>query len=211
MQSLVQLFDFVGPEGPSSSSTEPQGSRRLLLAAVACLAAIAFAGVWGVAAGSHAGRLAFDNAVKVPMLLVVSSLAALPASLLLFRLTARKGRVTDLLVGHSAGMFTGTLVLALLAPLVALYQYSSAWAGPMVAFVSAVIGILVGVAIAIRVLRKLLPGNEERRGAILPVGLLVVLQTAALLQLASMTSAVFPTRTMFGRGIDAISQTEATP
>jgi hypothetical protein len=191
MQSIVLLLDFVGPEAPSSSpsSRPPHGAQRLLLAAVACLLAVAFAGIWGVAAGSHAGRLAFDNAVKVPMLLVVSSLAALPASLLLFRLTAQKGKVADL---------------------VALYQYSSAWAGPIVAFASAVIGLGVGVAIAVRVLGKLLPGPEERRSALLPVALLVVLQTAALLQLASMTTSVFPQRTTFGRGIDALSQTDTT-
>jgi hypothetical protein len=36
------------------------------------------------------------------------------------------------------------------------------------------------------------------------------LQTAALLQLASMTTSVFPQRTTFGRGIDALSQTDTT-
>jgi hypothetical protein len=210
MQSIQELIEFVGPSTPSSDP--PTGARRLLLAAEACMAALVFAAVWGIAAGSHPGRFAFDNGIKVPMLLLVSCLAALPAGVAAFRLTARFGHAADIVLGHAAAMFAGTLILALLAPLVALYQYSSSWAGPAVALASAVIGGLVGGGTLLRVLGKLLSDPRGRRAAALPVTLLVLLQLVALLQLASMTSPVFPQRTRFGQGIDGLHhQVEAAP
>ncbi len=205
MQAISQLLDFVSP-GPNDGA--PLGrAQRTLISVQAVLASLLFAGAWGIAAGSHAHHFALGNAVTVPLLLLVSSVAALPPGLLVFRLTAREGRVSDLLVSHAMACFTGTLVLALLAPIVALYQHSSSWAGPAIALASAFVGLGVACAILLRILGKLVkPGT--RRSLVVPVVLLVVLQIAALMQLASVAPAVFPTRTVFGRGVDSVSHVE---
>jgi hypothetical protein len=202
MHPFLQALEYVRP----GSNVPPQGrAARFSLSAFAFLAALAMTAAWGVAAGSHDGTIAFSNALKVPILLVVSSLAALPVVLVLFRMLAPHGDTSDLVVGHAMGTFGGSLVLVLLAPLVALYQCSSAWAGPVVAFVSALIGIAVAIFCFTRTVAKLRPTREERRGVLLPMIMLFVLQASALAQLASMTSPVFPHRTHFGQGVDALS------
>jgi Kef-type K+ transport system membrane component KefB len=210
MHTLVELLDFVSPSDASRAAAKPPESRagRLLLAVTAFLAALVCAGLWGLAAGSGSGRVAVGNLFEVPMLLVVSSLAALPAGLLAFRLTARGGRSTDLLVAHASAIFAGSLVLALLAPIVALYQHSSAFAGPIVAFATAVIGVGVACAVLLRTLGKLV-AREKRRAFWPAVSLLLVLQLAALAQVASITAPVFPHRTAFGRGVDGLSAQDA--
>ncbi len=202
MHPIGQLLEVVGPGGhpePGLSRTE-----QLRLSVIASLSSLALAGIWGLAAGSHAGRFAFQNAVTVPALLLASSLAALPLGLLIFCLTAPKGHWSDLILGHSTATFTGALVLALLSPIVALYQYSSSWAGPWVALGSAFVGAIVAVAILLRVLAKLVP-IDARRSFVLPVVLLLIVQLGALCQLASVTDPVFQHRTLFGRGVDGLA------
>ena len=206
MHAISQLVEVVGP---SRAVDRPEigRSQRIFLSSVAFLAALALASVWGIAVGSHAGHLGVASAVKVPLLLLASVLAALPLGLLVFRLTSTQGRASDLVLGHAAATFTGTLVLALSAPIVALYQYSSAWAGPVVALVSAVVAIGVSFVIFLRVLAKL------QRGAswipfIAPVALLLTLQGAALFQLASISTPILPQRTLIERGVDGLPATE---
>lgn len=204
MSTLFRLLDLVSPPREEASETRPlTRAERLLFAALAFLAALGLGAIWGVAAGSHDGHLALDNIGKVPILLIGSSLVSLPVGLLVFRLTATRGRASDMLVAHASGAFTGCLALALLSPLVALYQYSSSFAGMPVAIATGVLGVVVAVAVLVRVLRKLSPDLAGRAyGA--PVALILVLQLAALAQLASVTTPVFPTRTPMGRGVDGL-------
>jgi len=201
-QSFSELIDIVGPgaEGPRPEMTR---ARRLWLATIAYLAALALAGAWGLAAGTQGAHVALDNVIKVPVLLVVSAVAALPAALVTFRLTSSQARPSSVVLAFASASFAGTLVMALLAPIVALYQQSSAWAGPRVALASAFVGVLVGVGVFTRVLCKTLPSGG-RASAIVSSALLLALHGAALFQLASVVSPVFPTRTRFGAGVDAI-------
>lgn len=217
MELIPALLDLVSPardhgEG-SRASGEPRPlsrAERLLFAAVAFLSALALGALWGVAAGSHDGHFAFDNVGKVPVLLVGSSLVALPVGLLVFRLTTSRGRATDLVMAHAVGAFAGCLALALLAPLVALYQFSSSIAGTPVAVGSGVLGIVIAVAVLVRVLRKLAPGLVARTYGT-SVALVLVLQVAALAQLASVTTPVFRSRTSFGKGVDGLVHHDAKP
>jgi hypothetical protein len=210
MNSFFQILEMVRPDGETPRATpslDASGARRALLAITAFLSALALAAVWGVAAGSVPGHLALDNLIKVPLLLVVSAMAALPLALLVHRLTSSRGRGSDLLIGHALGTFVGALVLALLAPLVALYQHSSTWAGPAFALGSAFLAIAVAFAVFIRILGKI-HTDGPRRALVAPAGLLLFLQLAALVQLASITTPIFPQRTTLGHGIDAISRTD---
>ena len=211
MTVLHRLLDFVSPSR-DDDSTSPALSRtqRVFFASVAMLAALALGAVWGVAAGSHDHHIALDNIGKVPVLLVGSSLVALPVALLVFKLLAKRGRATDLVLAHALGLFAGCLALALLSPLVALYQYSSSFAGMPVAVGTALLAIAIVVGIVIRVLHKLAPQGAISTYAV-PVALLLTLQIAALAQFASITTPVFPTRTPLGRGVDGLVHSSPAP
>jgi hypothetical protein len=211
MHAIQQLLAFLGPR--PLRFDDMGGARRLFLAALAFLVALLLVGLWGVAAGSVGGHFALVNAVSVPLLLLVSSAAALPVVLIVLRLTTVEGSATDLVLGHSAAVFGASLVLALLAPIVALYQYSSSWAGPVVALGSVFVAFAVGLGLLLRGLGKLMPEPRSRRGLVAPVVLLCALQGAALLQLAAIAPPVMPHRTVLGHGIDALAHTdtEAAP
>jgi hypothetical protein len=202
IQAFHLLFDLVSPK--ADVARDATQTERLVAAITGFLASIAFAALWGIAAGTHAGTLALGNVLKVPMLLVVSSVAALPIGAFVWKLTASAGRVGDLFVAHAMATFVATLTLALFAPLVALYQHSSSWAGPIIASASSVAAVGIGIAIMLRVLGKLAPTGQARRSFVLPVAIMFVVQIAALAQLASITTPVFPERTPFGRGIDGL-------
>jgi hypothetical protein len=206
MGALKMMFDMIGP-GPLNAS-EVSATERWRAAVFGFLCAVAFAAVWGIAAGSRDGHLALANLMTVPILLTASSVAALPVGLLLFRLTSSDGRLSDLMVGHAAATFTGTLVLAVLSPIVALFQHSSLWAGSWVALGSVFVALVVAVAILIRVVAKLSSAGGARRAVIFPFVVLGIVQLSSLLQLASVMPPVFPDRTVFGHGIDALGETE---
>lgn len=200
MQTIASLVDFVSPRPKNDAPASTV--ERTWVAATAVLASVGLSGLWGVASNA-AGASAALNVVKVPVLLVVSALASLPAVLLLWKLIGTRGaRVTDLLVAYAVALFGGTAVLAALAPIVLLYQHSSAHFGPAVAQASALGAFAMGVLLFVRVLARLVPGADSRKVLIAPVVLQIVLQLAALSQLASSTSPIFANRTALGRGVD---------
>jgi hypothetical protein len=211
MQTLHALFDLASarpalasPASDATATERPIGpTERLHVAAGGALVAVVLAGLWGLAAhGPGGGALA--NFVKVPMLLVVSGLAALPTVLLGWRLFgARVLRSTDMVVAYAVALFTGALVLAVLAPIVALYQHSSGFAGPYVAMASAAVAACVGGVTFLRALGRLAP-REKLTTFLGPALVLGCVQLAALAQLASVTSPIFDHRTTFGYGIDAL-------
>lgn len=203
MQPFAQILALLGPRPLATAETSR--TQRLFLAAVAFVSALALSALWGVAAGSQDGRFAVGNAVSVPLLLLMSSVASLPLGLLVFRLTVAEGSASDLVLGHAGAVFGASLVLAFLTPIVALYQFSSSWAGPIVADGSAFVGIAIGLALLVRGLGKLVPEPRARCGMLAPVVLLCVAQGAALMQLSAIAPPVMPHRTTLGRGIDGIA------
>lgn len=204
MNVLAHLFSLVGPRQDHEPGTKVQ---RAYAAAAGFAASLLFAALWGLAAGTGGGRVPVANVALVPMLLAVSSVVALPIGVLVLRLTSERASVVDLVLSHASAVFSGTLVLALLAPVVLLYQLSSAWAGPIVAIGSAVLATLAGLALFLRAFRKLTATSGPRSLA-LPIVMLAAVQIASLSQLASVAPPVFHERTAFGRGVDGISSAE---
>ena len=103
------------------------------------------------------------------MVVLLSCAFAAPAGLLAWRLSGTRVRGSDLALGFSGGVFGGTLVLAVLAPLVALYYHSSAWAGPVLGIGSVGLALLAGTVMFVRgVVRRLEPGTRKRT-VLLPV------------------------------------------
>ena len=131
-------------------------------------------------------------------------LGGLVAGLLAWKLSQAKCRATDLLLGFSGGVFTGTLVLAVLAPVVALYYESSVWAGPVLAQIAIGLSLVAGAVLFSRsVLSRVESG---RRTVVLPIAVFNVIQIATLLQLIALVSPILPEHTHVDRGIDGIAR-----
>jgi hypothetical protein len=201
MSPFELLFDFIGPKPIASGETT--ATQKNLAAIAGSLSCLLLAAIWGVAVGTHADHLALDNGLRVPLLLTATALTALPLGLVVMKLTSSEARPSDLLFAYSAAAFASSLLLAMLAPIIAVYQLSSPWAGLYIAIGSAFVALAVGAAILVRVVKKLLP-NGQRLALALPVFLLCVVGLGTLSQLASVMSPIFPNRTVFGQGIDSI-------
>jgi hypothetical protein len=208
MQTLSWLVDFVGPNASSAEQTEQASkSRRLLAACIATLLALGAAALWGVVVGAR-GHLSLSNIVTVPMLISASALAALPLALFTLKLISHRLHATDLLLSYTSAAFAGCTTLLLLAPLVAIYQQSSWLVGNAIGPISAVIAFVVSGAVFVRSLLKV-NGTKALGVLSIPVLLLVVVQGACLVQLASLSNPLFGARTRLGHGIDAIEATES--
>lgn len=203
MHTVSWLVEFVGPsEAEKSENEEASPAKKLLATCMATLLALAAASLWGVIVGAG-GHLSLSNVLTVPMLLVGSAVAALPLAVFVLKLTTQRMRARDLLLAYSTGAFAGCTTLLLLAPLVAIYQQSSAlvgtWVGPLSAFLAFGVGGLVGF----RALWKL--RNGAFGSLVAPVAILVLVQAATLLQLASLANPLYGKRTPLGYGIDGAS------
>jgi Ni/Fe-hydrogenase subunit HybB-like protein len=184
-------------------------SRRLQLAIAAMLLSLLFALVWGVAVGVRAPGLALANAYKVPVIIFLSSMFAVPAGLLTWKLSGAECSATDLLLGFATGVFAGTLVLAVLAPIVALYYESSWWAGPVLAQLAIVAALATGGAVLVRSVVKRARG--PKRSLTLSLVVLKAMQIAALLQLIALFSPILPEHTHADRGIDGLAHVLERP
>jgi hypothetical protein len=201
MNNFVALLDLAC--GRASRSEDQGRARTLQLIIAALLLSLAFVGIWGLAAGSQSAGLALSNLYKVPMVTLLSALAAIPPGLLAFKLCGASGRSSDLLLDFATGVFAGSLVLAVVSPLVALYYHSSVWAGPLLGMGSAFAGIGVGSLIFLRgAFQKRQGVVLRRRTLVLPVGIFLAMQLATMVQLIALASPILPEQTVFDRGID---------
>lgn len=205
------VFQILG----SRKTTEPleiSKSARILLIASSLLAAIVLSGLWGLAATSTSLHAAGGNLVKVPTLILGSGLAAIPLVVVLWKLVGPpQSSVTSLLLAYAVALFGGALLLAVTAPIVAIYQYSSSFAGPSIAHISALLGFLGFTLLFIRALRRVSPEGTNLRKLAMPASALLIVQVLAMAQLASATTPVFKDRTWFGRGVDGLVPNASPP
>jgi len=199
MTQFMTLLDFVC--GKPLPSEDDGRARRLQLAIAALGAAVLLSTLWGVAAGSRFAHLAIANAYKVPVMVVVSAVTAVPAGLLAWKLLGAAGRATELLLAFASSVLAGALVLGVTAPIVALYYHSSSWAGPFIGQGSVILALVVGLAVFVRRVWRMAP---QRRRSFLAMFVLPVVQGATLLQLIALHRPILPERTMFDRGIEPI-------
>jgi hypothetical protein len=159
------------------------------------------AALWGLAAGSASLGLAATNLFKLPMIVLLPSLAAIPAGLLmlhLFGIPLRFRHFTEAVLG---GTLAAALVLAVFSPLVGLYYNTSTWAGPYLAVGSAVLAFGLGARSFLCLIRA---HAKEHLGASLMTSVVVtaVFALATMTQLIAMLSPILPEATGFESGID---------
>jgi hypothetical protein len=175
----------------------------------AVLVALALASVWGIAAGSLSLGLAAANVYKLPMVVLLSALSALPPALIAWFLLEIKDSPLDLVEAHARGLLWAGLMLGAFAPLLALYAHTSATVAPLLLQGSAALALIVGAAAAIRALYR---GGSSKGRRLVALTVALAVQLAALLQLIALASPILPVPTRFSRGIDGIAaQRHATP
>lgn len=184
-------------------------AQETMLAVLALMAALALSSLWGIAAGSASAALSIANAYKVPMVILLSALTALPAGLVALRLTNAKLTASELAGSFALAIFGGTLVLATLAPLVAIYYHTSSKAGVPIAMGSVFVALgtatlLFGRAVARRVLEKTGSATSGRLASLLAVAVLVTLFVAALMQYVAVASPIIGDVTRFDGGFDTM-------
>jgi hypothetical protein len=190
--------------GQTLAQEDAGNARRLQIIIAAAIGSLLFAAVWGIAAGSSSAGLAFSNVYKVPMVVLLSSLSAIPAGLLAWKLSGVNYRGLDLLQSFIVGVFAATMVLAVLSPLVAIYYHSSAWAGPLLGLGSTTLAIVTGGIIFIRGVARHLPAGTRGGSIILPVIVFLFMQLATSLQFIAIASPILPETTVFDGGVDSM-------
>ena len=184
-----------GGERPASRAEES------VLSILAIAAALALASLWGVAAGSESGPLMVANAYKVPMVILLSALTALPAGIVALRLSNAKLGGAELAGAFATSIFGGTLVLATLAPLVAIYYHTSSKAGMPLALGS----VFVALATASVLFARAVARRVSDRKSLFAVVVLVVLFLAALLQFVALAAPIIGAHgTAFDGGFDRV-------
>jgi hypothetical protein len=141
------------------------------------------------------------NLLKVPLVVLLSALCAAPAGQLALELGGARLRGRDLVQSFTAGVLSGTLVLAVLAPVVALYTHTSVLVGGRLALGSVLLAIAVATLMFVRHVRRQAPAGGA---TLLPVMVLVVLLLATLVQLVALASPILPEATPFDGGIDRL-------
>lgn len=202
MQAVVDLFDLIG--GKPLGEERERGAKRGELLVRAILVSLACGAAYGLAAGSSDLGIALGNLYKVPMVMLLSSIAAAPAALVTWKLVGARNRASDLLMGVAAGNLTAAMILASLAPIVALYYHTSAYLGGAVAMGAATLGVGIGLFSLVRAI--LSRASEECRGISLAIPILVLIsaECASLVQFIHAASPILPEITVFDGGADAI-------
>ncbi len=198
----MQLIESLLEDNVAPSSTTPIG--RLHDAARALLYALLAAAVWGVCAGAgHIGQ-ALANVYRVPVVILVSAVATLPAAVLLWKAFSVRASLADLLVAYARATLHGSVALAAFAPLLAIYSFtSSSGIVSALALGSAIVALLVaGMSFV-----KNLLGSVERSSSwrVVPVALVTIaIQLAALPQLISVMSPILPSPTALVGGVEGL-------
>jgi hypothetical protein len=201
MSTTLSQLMTVTSGGDARAETR---AHQLVLTISALFAALVLAAVWGLAAGSTSASLALANAYKVPMVILLSALTALPAGLVALRLTNAPLPAHQLVSAFATAIFGGTLVLATLAPLVAIYYHTSSKAGLPLALGSVFVALATASLLFGRAVARRVAGLANRRASLFAVGVLVALFLAALLQYVAMASPIIGAVTPFDGGFDTV-------
>ncbi|AKF03045.1 hypothetical protein [Sandaracinus amylolyticus] len=204
MKPLIHLFHLS--TGGVLAEEDQTPARRAQLGILAIATSLAMAAIWGVAAGSSVPALAAHNAYKLPLMLVLAAIGAVPVGMLAWKIVGVRQKARELLHGYALSVFLGCAVLLVLAPLVALYYLSSTAAGPLFAMGTVLLGLLVGCATFVRVVRARLREGEREEGSdwrpVVPGVVLMLAFVATLWQVVALFAPILPESTPFRGGID---------
>ena len=183
---------------------QPTRATQTMLTIAALFAALVLSSLWGIAAGSSSAAMSIANAYKVPMVVLLSALTALPGGIVALKLAGSRLAARDLISAFATSIFGGTLVLATLAPLVAIYYHTSSKAGVPLALGSVFVALATATMLFARAVGRKVTGQPGRLSSLVPVVILVVLFSAALMQFVALASPIIGAVTPFHGGFDTV-------
>lgn len=204
MTAPSQLSQLMTLTCRGELAEQPTRATQLMLTIAALFAALVLSSIWGVAAGSSSAAMSMANAYKVPMVVLLSALTALPAGLVALKLAGSRLAASDLVSAFATSIFGGTLVLATLAPLVAIYYHTSSKAGVPLALGSVFVALATATMLFSRAVGRKVAGQPGRMASLIPVVILVVLFSAALMQFVALASPIIGAVTPFHGGFDTV-------
>ena len=205
---FAHIFDLVGGRRLPEEDDGPAHRYRLMIGGV--VAATACAAIYGAAAGtawiahSDTPWMGLLDVLKLPMVLVLSGLAAVPASLLAWKLFDARHECTDLLMGLVTANLTAAAVLAVSAPIVALYYLTTDFLGGTLAIAVACGAVCIGVLSGMRSIAWRIPADVNVLRLAPVIAVMTGVQLLALVQLVALASPILPEMTVFDGGMDAI-------
>ena len=185
---------------------EQKAAQTWQLVIASAVGALVLAAFWGLLAGSDSMAHAARNTFAVPLILLLSAMCALPAGLVALKLSGVAYRSRDLILSFASALFGSTLVMAVLAPIVAIYYHTSSAVGSYLALVSVGVAVLVGALLLMRGALRRAPTGTSRAIIALPSAILLVLQLAAMLQFIALASPILPDGSVFDGGFDGLLQ-----
>jgi hypothetical protein len=202
---LDQLKSLLQLAGGHPLQAEDDGpARRTQLVILAAFASSLLAAAYGIAVAGDSLAFGLRNLYSMPMVIMLSSIGAVPAGLLAWKLMGSPTRASDLVLGMASGTFSGCLVLAVMSPLVALYQYTSDWMGAILALGTAALGLTVGMLVVIRSAWVRAPAGMGFSRSMVPVAVMLGVHMLTIVQLIA-TSSLMPEKTFLDNGIEALS------
>ena len=203
MPRISILWHLIG--GHPLPEEEDGPAARTQIAVMAAFASALLAAFFGSALAGSDPTYIPANLIRMPLVILLASAAALPPALLAWRISGTERPVSDMALGLAAGTLTGTLVLAVLSPLVLLYGMTSAWLGPVLALGTAGAGVAVGLFTTCRAVRLRSADSPRSRLVIPPLAVMVAVHLLALTQLVSIAS-LMPESTFLDDGIEGIAE-----
>lgn len=206
MKQLRALGQLLGGHALDEEDDGP--ARRIQVVLVAVLASALLCAAFGFALGGASIGNGVANIVKAPLVIILPSVVSLPVALLAWRFTGTSGRATDLVVAAGAGLFSAATVLAVLAPVVAIYYHTSESLGPTFGLGVGGIAYLVGTAVSWRAALGRSDGSRLRIAG--PLVVMTVVHAATLLQLISISS-LMEESTFLDDGLEGFSTSVEAP
>lgn len=204
METPSQLSQLMTLTCRGELADPPTRAAQTMLTIAALFAGLVLSSIWGLAAGSSSPALAMADAYKVPLVILLSALTALPAGVVALRFANAKLAAADLINAFATAIFGGTLVLATLAPLVAIYDHTSSKAGVPLALGSVFMALATATLLFSRAVRRKVSGQGGRAASLVPVVILVVLFSAALMQYVALAAPIIGEVTRLSGGFDAV-------
>jgi hypothetical protein len=200
---MAQLMEtFTGASEAAGTVLERvENTRKRHETLQRALKGLGFSALWGLAAGAAAPALAIANIYKVPMVLALAAVVALPAVLVTRHLLRITIPTSELCAALVTSLYRASLLLVGLAPLLGVYAYTSQWFAPVLAQASALLALVCGGFS----LRHELARIDAPRRQVLGLGLVTCVTVGlALFQLVALATPVLTVPTVFGHGIDGV-------
>ncbi len=198
MKTFDTLMNLVTPSAPD---TEIEGRATRIRLAILAMAAAAIGGaIFGVGVGSTELSLATANILKIPLVLLIPMAFSWPIGALVSKFMGTPIKGSELALSQSIGIFGTGLILAVLAPIVALFYHTTATLGGVVAMVAIGFASIVGLLMFFRAAHQ----RRSTKIGYLPAAVVTFFYCVSSIQVIALVSPILVESTRFSGGIPGL-------